>query len=48
MMQDAKNAADGDSSFESARKIVEANDGKFIVTLDGNTLKAGMLIDAAL
>jgi hypothetical protein len=46
-MQDAQAAVSGDGSFESARKIIEANDGKFIVTLDGNVLKAGMLIDAA-
>lgn len=44
---DAEKAVSGDSSFEAARKIVEANDGKFIVTMDGNVLKAGMLIDAA-
>lgn len=43
----AQKAVSGDSSFEAARKIAEANDGKFIVTMDGNVLKAGMLIDAA-
>lgn len=47
MLAEASKAAAGDSSFEAARKIIEANDGKFIVTLDGSELKAGMLIDAA-
>lgn len=44
---DAERAVAGDNSFEAARKIIEANDGKFIVTMDGDVLKVGMLIDAA-
>lgn len=43
----AQKAVAGDGSFESARKIIEANDGRFVVTLDGDVLKAGILIDAA-
>ena len=43
----AAKAAAGKGGFDNARKIIEANDGKFVVTFDGSVLKAGMLIDAA-
>ncbi len=45
-MESAQKAAQGDGSFSDAKKITEANGGRFVVTLDGNTLKAGMMIDA--
>ena len=45
-MEEAKEAAET-GTFDAARKIAEANGGRFIVTLDGTTLKVGMLIDAA-
>lgn len=45
--EEAVKAASGDGSFDNARKIIEANDGKFVVTFDNGILKAGMLIDAA-
>lgn len=45
--ESAAMAAAGDGSFDDARKIIEANDGKFVATFDGGILKAGMLIDAA-
>lgn len=44
---EAQLAAGGDNSFDNARKIVEANAGRFVVTLDNGVLKAGMMIDAA-
>ena len=40
-------AAAGDNSFDNARNIVEANAGRFVVTLDNGVLKVGMMIDAA-
>ena len=43
----AVKAAAGDSSFDNARKIVEANAGRFVVTFDNGMMKAGMMIDAA-
>lgn len=46
-ISEAQMAADGDNSFDNARKIVEANAGRFVVTLDNGVLKAGMMIDAA-
>ncbi len=46
-LSEAQMAADGDNSFDNARKIVEANAGRFVVTLDNGVLKAGMMIDAA-
>ncbi len=47
LMPAAVAAVGNDGSFESAKKIIEANDGKFVVNMDGTTLKVGMLIDAA-
>lgn len=46
-ISEAQMAAEGDNSFDNARKIVEANAGRFVVTLDNGVLKAGMMIDAA-
>ena len=40
-------AATGDNSFDNARKIVEANAGRFVVAFDNGMMKAGMMIDAA-
>lgn len=45
--EEAAKAASGKGGFDNAKKIIEANDGKFVVTFDGSILKAGMLIDAA-
>lgn len=45
--EDAVKAAAGDNSFDNARKIVEANAGRFVVTFDNGVMKAGMMIDAA-
>ena len=42
----AAEAVKGNECFETARKIVEANDGRFVVNMEGDVLKAGMLIDA--
>ena len=46
-LSEAQMAAAGDNSFDNARKIVEANAGRFVVTLDNGVLKVGMMIDAA-
>ena len=45
--EEAIKAAAGDNSFDNARKIVEANAGRFVVTFDNGMMKAGMMIDAA-
>ncbi|MGN0204948.1 MAG: hypothetical protein ACI4BB_10420 [Coprococcus sp.] len=47
LKNEAAKAAAGEGSFDNARKIIEANDGKFVVSFDGSILKVGMLIDAA-
>ena len=44
---DAAAAAGNDGSFDAASKIVTANDGRFITSMDGNVLKIGVLIEAA-
>ncbi len=44
---EAAQASLADSSFDDARKIVEANDGRFVLNMEGNVLKAGALIEAA-
>ena len=45
--EEAVKAATGDNSFDNARKIVEANAGRFVVAFDNGMMKAGMMIDAA-
>ncbi len=45
--QAAAQAAGQDGSFDAANKIVTANGGRFITSMDGNVLKVGILIDAA-
>ena len=45
--RDAAAAAGNDGSFDAASKIVTANDGRFITSMDGNVLKIGVLIEAA-
>ena len=40
-------AAVADDSFAKARQIAEANGGRFVVSVDGDALRAGMLIDEA-
>ena len=40
-------AAVGDGSFAKARQAAEAYGGRFVVSVDGNALRAGMLIDEA-
>ena len=42
---EAAAAAVGDDSFAKARQIAEANGGRFVVSVDGDALRAGMLID---
>ena len=44
---DAAAAAGTDGSFDAASKIVTANDGRFISSMDGDILKVGVLIEAA-
>ena len=44
--EEAVKAATGDNSFDNARKIVEANAGRFVVAFDNGMMKAGMMIDA--
>ena len=44
---DAAKSAVADESFAAAKKIAEENGGRFVVSLEGNVLRAGMLIDAA-
>ena len=46
-MQEAARAAVSDGSFDAARKIVEANDGKFVASFEGSMMRIGMLMDAA-
>ncbi len=46
-MDKAQAAANGTDFFETARKIVSGNEGKFIVSLEGEILKVGMLMEAA-
>lgn len=40
-------AAVGDGSFAQARQAAEAHGGRFVVSVDGDALRAGMLIDEA-
>ena len=46
-MQEAARSALTDGSFDTARGIVEANDGKFVASFEGNMMRIGMLMDAA-
>jgi len=43
----AAEAAVSDGSFDAARKIVEANDGRFVISIEKSVMRVGMLIDAA-
>ncbi len=45
--REAAAAAGSDGSFDAASKIVTANDGRFISSMDGDVLKVGILIEAA-
>lgn len=45
--REAAAAAGSDGSFDDASKIVTANDGRFISSMDGDILKVGILIEAA-
>lgn len=45
--REAAAAAGSDGSFDAASKIVTANDGRFITSMDGDVLKVGVLIEAA-
>ncbi len=44
---EAAQTAGQDGSFDAASKIVTANGGRFITSMDGNVLKVGILIEAA-